>query len=82
MEVVFLVEDESVATKLGLAEGEACPMNLLMQDLLPSWPVVDDKGDKDTINIPEIAFQIRFKLKVQIELLTHPEIPEIVFMVR
>lgn len=71
-------EDEDSHKKFGISMDESLPFDVKVQELLPSWPVVDEDGHKDTINIPEITLQARFKVKVEVNLLTHPEVDTIV----
>ena len=49
-------------------------MDMLMQDVLPTWPVKDEDGKLDAITIPEIRIHARFQLTCIVSIVTHPEI--------
>ena len=70
----FLVADPTMRQKLGITDTDALNLDTRVEQLLPSWPPVDEDGRKDAITIPSIELKLRFKIKLDIVLLTHPEL--------
>ena len=72
-------EVELLLERLGIAESDDLDRSTKIQDLLPHFPPRDQDGQPDNVNVPEVTLKVRFKLKVCVEILTHPEVGILVY---